>query len=160
MDLERRIELPRTILMPWLKFSEKFHHQFLLFLYLVTGFLRVTVSLLCRLQAVSKMHVPIYRYLISEGRQNCSTLRPAQQRNRDSQGTSYKIYKHPSAPWRMFTPYTNTHEIRWWRISFVTNTHQPQVPHHYFQRLWLFINTVMTSHAAAEIMTFLKNILW
>ena len=37
-------------------------------------FLRVTVSLLCRLQAASKIHVPIYPYLISEGRRNCSIL--------------------------------------------------------------------------------------
>ena len=56
------------------KYSEKFDHPFRTFFYLVTCFLRVTVSLLCRLQAVSKIHVPIY--LISEGRLNCSTLWP------------------------------------------------------------------------------------
>ena len=33
-----------------LKFSEKFHHQFSHFLYLVTCFLRIMVSLLCRSQ--------------------------------------------------------------------------------------------------------------
>ena len=37
-------------------------------LYSITRFLRVTVSLLCRLQAVSMIHVPIYPYLISEKR--------------------------------------------------------------------------------------------
>ena len=38
-----------------------------MFLYLETCFLRVTVSLLCRSQAVSKIHVPIYPSLISVG---------------------------------------------------------------------------------------------
>ena len=47
---------------------EKIDHQFLDVLYLVTRFLRVTVSLLCRLKAVSKIHVPMYPYLINEGR--------------------------------------------------------------------------------------------
>ena len=41
-----------------------------MFLYLITCFLRVAVSLLYRLQAVSKIHVPIYPYLISEERRN------------------------------------------------------------------------------------------
>ena len=41
--------------------------HFRLFLYLETCFMRVAVSLLCRLQAVSQIHVPIYPYLISEG---------------------------------------------------------------------------------------------
>ena len=68
--------------------------RFRMFLYLISCLLRVTVSLLCRLQAVSKMHVPIFPYLISEGRRNCSTLWPAQKRNRDSQGTYVTKYKH------------------------------------------------------------------
>ena len=37
--------------------------HFRMVLYLVTCFLRATVSLLCRLQAVSKIHVPIYSYI-------------------------------------------------------------------------------------------------
>ena len=45
---------------------------------LVTCFLRVAVSLPCRLQAISKIHVPIYPCLIiSEGRRNCSTFSTA-----------------------------------------------------------------------------------
>ena len=40
--------------------------HFRMFLYLVTCFLSVTVSVLCRLQSVSKIHVPIYPYLISK----------------------------------------------------------------------------------------------
>ena len=64
--------------------------HFSMFLYLVTCFLRVTVLLLCRLQAVSKIHVLFYPYLINDIRQNCSTLWPAQQ-NRDSQETCYRI---------------------------------------------------------------------
>ena len=95
-----------------LKLSEKFDHPFLhLFIFgnmfpesrffccasqshkvktgletkpwLSGSLLRVTISLLCPLQAVSMMHVPIYPNL-SEGRRNCSTLWPAQQWNRDS----------------------------------------------------------------------------
>ena len=45
--------------------------NFRMFLYLVTCFPRVTVSLLWRLQAMSKIHVAIYPYQISERRQNC-----------------------------------------------------------------------------------------
>ena len=55
------------------KFSEHFDLHLCMIFYLETCFLRVAVSLLCRLQAVSTMHVPIYPYLISEGRWNCST---------------------------------------------------------------------------------------
>ena len=39
-----------------LRFSEKFGHQFSPFLYFVKCFLRVPVPLLCRSQAVSKVH--------------------------------------------------------------------------------------------------------
>ena len=59
------------------RFSNFLRHSiihFYMFLYVVTCFLRVTVSLLCRLQAVSMIVVQIYPYLISEGRRNCSTL--------------------------------------------------------------------------------------
>ena len=52
-----------------LTFPEKnstFH--FRMCLYLVTCFMRVTVSLLCLLQAVSQIYVPIYPDLISEER--------------------------------------------------------------------------------------------
>ena len=61
--------------------------HFRTFSYFVTCFLGVTVSLLCRLQAVSKIHIPIYPYLISEGRRNCS-------KNRDSQEAHYQILKY------------------------------------------------------------------
>ena len=57
-----------------------------MFLYLETCFLIVTVSLLWWLQAVSKIHAPIYPYLISEGTRNC-LLVTAWPRNRDSQET-------------------------------------------------------------------------
>ena len=55
-----------------LKFSEKFDHPFshVFFLYLVSCFLSVTVSLQCRLQAVSMMHVTIYPFVIIEERRN------------------------------------------------------------------------------------------
>ena len=39
-----------------------------------------------------KNFIPIYPYLISEGRRNCSILWPA--RNRDSQETSFQIKTH------------------------------------------------------------------
>ena len=83
----KRIKLTRAILVPlFSNFLRNSSIHFRMFLYLETCFL-VTVLLLCRLQAVSKIHVPIYPYLISEGRRNCTTLWPAQQRNRDSQNT-------------------------------------------------------------------------
>ena len=47
------------------KFSEKLNYPFLQI------FLRVMVSLLCRLQAVSKIQVSIYSYLISKERRHC-----------------------------------------------------------------------------------------
>ena len=62
-----------------------------MFSYLETCFPRVTVSLLCRLQAVSKIHVQIYPYLINEGRRNWPTLGKAQQPNRDSRATCDEI---------------------------------------------------------------------
>ena len=58
----------------FLKFSEKFDHPFSHVFIFGNCFLRIMVPLLCRLQAVSKIHVEIYPYLISEGRRNCSTL--------------------------------------------------------------------------------------
>ena len=76
-DFVIRIELTRAILMQrFSNFQRNSTIHFCMFLYLVTYFRGVTVSLLCRLQAVSKIHVPIYPYLISEGRWNCSTLWP------------------------------------------------------------------------------------
>ena len=75
VELVVRIELTRAILMP--RFSHFLRNSkiyFRMLFYLVTCFLRVTVSLLCRLQAVSKIHVSIYPYLICEVRRNCSTL--------------------------------------------------------------------------------------
>ena len=86
IDLEIRIELSRAILMP--RFSNSLRNSnihFRMFLYLVTYSLRVTVPLLCRLQDVSKIQVPIYPYLISEGRRNCSTLWPCTMDDRISQ---------------------------------------------------------------------------
>ena len=73
MDIVIRIELTGAILMA--RFSNFLRNSIIhlrRFLYLATCYLRVTVSLLCRLQAVSKIHVPIHPYLISEG-----TLSPA-----------------------------------------------------------------------------------
>ena len=46
-----------------LKFLEKFNHRFLHVFIIGYFFLRVTVSLLCRLQAVSVTHVIICPYL-------------------------------------------------------------------------------------------------
>ena len=70
-----RIKLTREILVP--RFSNFLRYStinFCMFLYLETCFLTVTVSLLCRVQAASKIHVLNYFDLISEGR-------PAQQRH-------------------------------------------------------------------------------
>ena len=54
-----RIELSRSILM--LRFSHFLRNSIIYFR--MFSYLRVTVSLLCRLQAVSKTHVPIYSHL-------------------------------------------------------------------------------------------------
>ena len=79
--LVMRIELIRAILMPRLSnFLRNSTMHFRVFLNLATCFLRVTVSLLCRLQAMPKIHILIYPYLISEERRKCLTLWPAQQR--------------------------------------------------------------------------------
>ena len=71
-----RIELTRAILILALlsNFLRTPTVNFPMFVYLVICFLRVTVSVLCRLQAVWKMHFPIYPSLICEGRRNCSNL--------------------------------------------------------------------------------------
>ena len=46
----------------------------------------------------------LYPCLISEGIRNCSSLRPAQQRNRDSQETGYQIWTHACKNgWSNFT---------------------------------------------------------
>ena len=76
IDLVIRIKLYRAILIPGFShFLGNMNINFRMFEYLVTCFLRVTVSLLCRLQAVSKIHVPIYPCLIiNEGRRNSSTF--------------------------------------------------------------------------------------
>ena len=57
-----------------------------MFLYLETCFPRVTVSVTYVSMPVTsciKIHIPVNRYLINEGRRNCSTLWPTQQRNRN-----------------------------------------------------------------------------
>ena len=57
-----------------LKLYQNSISNFRMFFYLETCFPTVTVCLKCRSQAVSKRHVPIYHYLISEWRRNYSTL--------------------------------------------------------------------------------------
>ena len=72
IDLEIRIESTLAILMPcFLNFLKNLIINFHMLLYFGTYFLRVTVLLLCQLQAVSNIHVPIYPCLICEGRRNC-----------------------------------------------------------------------------------------
>ena len=57
----------------------------------------------CRLQDVSNIFTdPIYPYLINEGRVNCSKMRPAQQRNRDSLETSPNL-KTCKNEWQNFS---------------------------------------------------------
>ena len=64
-----RIELTRALLSPGHSdFLRNSTNHFRMFLCLVSCFLRITVSLLYRSQAVSKIFVPLYPYLISEGR--------------------------------------------------------------------------------------------
>ena len=64
IDLVIKIELTRAIFLP--RFSNFLRNStidFRMFLYLITCFMRVKVSLLCRLQTVSKIQVPIYSNL-------------------------------------------------------------------------------------------------
>ena len=64
IDFVIRTELTRAILMS--RFSNCLRNSiihFRVFLYFETCFPRVTVSLLRRLQAVSKIHVPIHAYI-------------------------------------------------------------------------------------------------
>ena len=92
INLMIRIELTWAILLPqFSNFLKISIINFYLFSYLETCFPRVTVLLLCRLQAVTKIHAPIYHYLISEGRRNCTILWPAEQWTSDSQETCYQI---------------------------------------------------------------------
>ena len=103
IELVKIIELTWAILIP--RFSNFQRNSTILvrmFLYLVTCFLSVAVSLQCRLQAVSKIRVPIYPCLISESKLNYSTFWPAQQRNRD-------LMKH-------VTKYKN---MRKWMVEFL-----------------------------------------
>ena len=86
---------------------------------LVTCFLRVTVSLLCRLQAVWKIHVPIYPCLIiSEGRRNCFTFWSAQQPKRDCQEVTK--YKHIQK-WMLV--FLGKFENRGIKIAWVNSIH-------------------------------------
>ena len=120
IDLVKRIELTRAILMP--RFSNFLRNSTLhfgMFLYLVTCYLRGTVSLLWRLQAVPKIHVPIYPSLIREGKRNCSTLWPAQQRSRDSQETCYQILIHAKMDSRISASFEN----RGFKITRVNSIH-------------------------------------
>ena len=76
---DKRIEITRAILNAMiLIFSEKFEIQFshiFIFANIKPESHGIsTVSSLCRSQPVPKIHVPIYPYLISEERRNCSTL--------------------------------------------------------------------------------------
>ena len=68
MNFVMLIELTRAIVIPRLpNFLRNSTIHSRTFFYLVTSFLRVEVSLPCRQQAVSKIFVPIYPYLITEG---------------------------------------------------------------------------------------------
>ena len=56
-----------------LKLTEKFDNLFS-HVFIFGNMFPESHGFVCRLQAVSKIHVPIHPYLISEGRRNCSTL--------------------------------------------------------------------------------------
>ena len=90
-----RIELTRAILMPWYSnFLRNSTMHFHMFLYLETHFLRVTVLLLCWLQAVVKIHVPIYPYLISQEMKlfDLVTATATKPGNCNSQEICYQFY--------------------------------------------------------------------
>ena len=82
IDLVIRIEFTSVILMPLLKFSEKFDPPFSHVFRFGNMFPESHGFVAVRLQAVSKIHVRYsielvkILYLISEGRRNCSTFLP------------------------------------------------------------------------------------
>ena len=91
------VELTAAILMPrisnFLRNSTIHFHIFFIFgnvFPMSHGFDAVPVT-----SCIKDTYVPIIidHWLISEGRRNCSTMWPAQKRNRDSQETCYHIYK-------------------------------------------------------------------
>ena len=75
IDLVIRIELTRSILSSQLSDFLRNSTIYFLCVYIsIACFLRVTVSLLCLSKAVSRILVPIYNYIISEGSKNCFSL--------------------------------------------------------------------------------------
>ena len=66
-----------------LKFAEKFDQPFSYVFIFGNMFIVSHGFVAMPDKSVSNIHVLIYPYLISEWRRNCSTLWPAQQRNRD-----------------------------------------------------------------------------
>ena len=118
IDLVIRIKLIRTIFVPlFSNFLRNSTIHFRMFLYLETCFLRVTDLLLCRLQVVSEIHAPIYPYLISERRRNCSTLWPAQQQNRDLRK---HVTKHKNM-WEWMVEFLRKFENRGIKIARVNS---------------------------------------
>ena len=102
IDLVIRIALTRVILMLWFSnFQRKSIINFRMFLYLETYFLRVTVSLLCRLQAVLLIHVQIYPYQISKGRR---IVRPCDQHSNETVTLRKRVtkYKNMRNGWSNF----------------------------------------------------------
>ena len=72
--LVTRIELTSDFNDSILYFQRNFTINFRVFLCLVTCFLGVTGSLLCRFQLYQRKNVLIYYYFIGEEQRNCSTL--------------------------------------------------------------------------------------
>ena len=93
IDLVMRIELTREFLSSRLSdFQRNSIIHFRMFLSLVTCFLSVAVSLLCRSQA-RIITSPFTNQIDKFEHVSLIQLGPAQQRNRDSQEICYQIYK-------------------------------------------------------------------
>ena len=91
--------------------------DFRMFECLVTCFLRVMVSLLCRLQAVSKIRVPIYPCLIiSEGRLNSLVSETATLRKHVTK------YKHMRKLMLVFLGKFENRGIKIARVNSISNT--------------------------------------
>ena len=115
-----RIKLNWAILMPrFSHFLGNITINFRMFECLVTCFLGVTVSLLCRLQAVSKIHVPIYPCLIiSEDEIN----RPFNRHSNETATVRIHVTKDKHIRKRMLV-FLGKFENRGIKIARVNSTH-------------------------------------
>ena len=111
------------IKLTWANFLRNSIIHFRMFLYLETCFLRVTVSLLRRLQSVSKIQVPIHPYLIiSEGRRNI-IVRPCGRRSSETVTHRKHVNKYKNM-WKWLVEFLRKFENRALKLLVNSILHQ------------------------------------